>query len=46
MKSKRLLMRSKQQKLKRHDASNYYPNDKRVNYKLTETNPHTAALNY
>ena len=31
MKSKRLLMRSKQQKLKRHDASNYYPNDKRVN---------------
>lgn len=30
----------------RHDASNYYPNDKRVNYKLTETNPHAAALNY
>lgn len=46
MKSKRLLMRSKQQKLKRHDNSNYYPNDKRVNYKLTETNPHAAALNY
>lgn len=46
MKSKRLLMRSKQQKLKRHDDSNYHPNDKRVNYKLTETNPHTAALNY
>ena len=37
---------SKQQKLRRNDDSNYHPNDKRVNYKLTETNPHAAALNH